>query len=108
MTAWTWRLWAVVALAFAAGLPLILWNSANNWIELERQFGRISIGEIDPLRPGLFLLTIAQLFSPLLALFTLRGLARPVLPIRGLIVATYAPAVAYFLWHWVQYDVAAN
>ncbi len=104
----TWRPWAAVVVAIAAVLPLILWNAANGWVGLERQFGRIDGGEVDPLRPGLFLLTAALVFSPVLAWFALRGLARPAPPIRGLLAATSAVAVGYFLWHSVQNNVAAH
>ncbi len=96
--------WLAILTAFLVIAPLVMWNAANDWVGLERQFGRISAATFDALLPVQFLLITAVVFSPVMTFFAIKGAIKT----PGLLGWTSLPVLAYLLWHSTQHDVAAN
>jgi 4-amino-4-deoxy-L-arabinose transferase-like glycosyltransferase len=84
--------------------PLIWWNYNNNWLGLERQFGRIGGGVFDAAGVLEFAATTVLLLSPLIFWFVLRGAWQG----RNALLWLSAPLLLYMLRHSFTASVPGN
>lgn len=115
LSPWPWAGGLVAVLTF---LPVLLWNSAHDWISFEKQFGRIAA---KTLQPGYILEFVGAqlgLLNPLIAVFAglglwlgLRALVRRKAADDGamlLLVLFCVPLIAYMFVHSLHARVQGN
>ena len=102
---------ALVALAVFS--PFLLWNARHDWATFARQFGRVPPHGFAPRYLPEFLGSQIGLMNPLIAVAAALGSARwtsnePDREARSLLLATIAPAAAYFCVHALHDRVQGN
>ena len=110
--------WAGLALAAAIVSPFLLWNAGHGWATFAKQGGRAAASGLTPYFAAEFIVSQALLinplvFAPLVAAIASVSWRTPVAPgsadeARRLLVATIAPAAAYFLLHSLHDRVQGN
>jgi hypothetical protein len=100
--------WAAAALALVVVSPFLWWNATHGWATLVKQGGRVAAHGFAPRYLGEFLGAQLLLFNPI-TVFAVAGRVRgaPSAPTR-LLLATVAPALAYFLIHALHDRVQGN
>jgi 4-amino-4-deoxy-L-arabinose transferase-like glycosyltransferase len=104
--------WAGGAIAAAVVAPLLVWNEAHQWVTFTKQFGRLSVAELQPIHLPEFIGTQFGLLNPLLAI--LAGVAAAVAfrhrasdrgrAIGSLLIVT-TPLLAYMTFHSIHGQV---
>lgn len=93
-----WQVWAGALAGLAVLVPFALWNRAEDWVGLERQFGRIGAEPVfSPGDMALFWVSLVLYVTPLLVWLVLRALMRGQVP--GLLIWLVAPAILYLAYH---------
>ncbi len=108
--------WIAAPLALALASPFLIWNAEHGFATFFKQGARIAPGAFAPRYLLEFCGSQLALFNPLTAVLALGSLAgRPRSQARAsldeatrLLVATIAPALAYFLLHALHDRVQAN
>ena len=110
--------WAALALAAAIFSPFVLWNAEHGWATFVKQGGRAAASGFTPFFVVEFvvaqiLLMNPLVFAPLVAAIAAVSWRKPIAPgsadeARRLLVATIAPAAAYFLLHSLHDRVQGN
>jgi 4-amino-4-deoxy-L-arabinose transferase-like glycosyltransferase len=102
--------WGAAALALAVLSPFLIWNATHGLATFLKQGGRLHARAFAPHYLVEFLATQLLLFNPLsagAALYGARWRAAPCEPVR-LLLASLAPALAYFALHALHDRVQGN
>jgi 4-amino-4-deoxy-L-arabinose transferase-like glycosyltransferase len=98
--------------ALAVFLPFLVWNARHDWATFAKQFGRLPPHGFAPRYLLEFLGSQIGLMNPLIAVAAAPGAARtsaePDREARRLLLATIAPAAAYFFVHALHDRVQGN
>jgi len=99
--------------ALAVFSPFLLWNARHDWATFAKQFGRVPPHGFAPRYLLEFLGSQIGLMNPLIAVAAVLGVARwtpaePDREARRLLLATVAPAAAYFFVHALHDRVQGN
>src|SRR5271156_5982491 len=99
--------------ALAVFSPFLVWNAEHGWATFTKQFGRVPPHGFAPRYLLEFLGSQIGLMNPLIAVAAALGSARrtstqPDREARGLLLATVAPAAAYFFVHALHDRVQGN
>ncbi|MBZ0128177.1 MAG: glycosyltransferase family 39 protein [Rhodobacteraceae bacterium] len=93
-----WQVWAGALAGLAVLVPFALWNRAEGWIGLERQFGRIGAEPVfSAADMAMFWLSLILYVTPLLVWLALKALASGRVP--PLLIWLTAPAFLYLASH---------
>lgn len=93
-----WQVWAGAVTGLGVLVPFVIWNRQNDWIGLERQFGRIAdVQAFSALQYGAFWLSVIVLITPLVFWLVLRSLRDSRVP--GVLIWTIAPVFLYLTYH---------
>ncbi len=101
------HVWIAGLIAVLMMVPFIWWNYENNWIGLERQFGRIGGSGLHLGKVGEYLVGVIVLVTPFILWSAAKGIVRrdarlTLLRWLGL------PLVVYLLYHSLGSHVAGN
>ena len=103
--------WIAAALALAVLSPFLIWNATHGFATFLKQGGRLQARAFAPHYLAEFLATQLLLFNPLTAAAASYGAwrlrANPSEPVR-LLLASLAPALAYFALHALHDRVQGN
>lgn len=100
-------IWAGAAVSLAVLAPFLWWNLTHDWLGLERQFSRITVGKYGLDTLVAFVVSTTVLFSPIGIWIAFRGVGTR-WPGHGLLLWSTAPIFLYLLWHSLQHRVEAN
>jgi len=92
-----WQVWLGAIIGAAVLVPLALWNFENNFVGLERQFGRIE--EVSEFSAGhfvAFLLSVIFLITPLLFWLVFRAFRQT--PTPKIFIWLIAPIFLFLTW----------
>ena len=111
------RLWAAVAICVAVVGPWLWWNWQTGGLGFQRQFGRVVKGGFAPHWMLDYALALVATVSPVLFVWTLRGMARVTRQAddgraadgrAGVLMWLACPLLAYFTVHSTHAQVQAN
>lgn len=100
-------IWVGVAIGLIILLPLIYWNYENDWIGLEKQFGRLLNKTVGLYFLFEFLLSLVIFTTPLVFIFAILGFFKKY-EFRSLVLWTHLPIFLYFLNHSLTERIQGN
>jgi len=100
-------IWVGVGIGLIILLPSIYWNYENDWIGLEKQFGRLLNKTVGLYFLFEFLLSIVIFTTPLAFIFSILGFFKK-FEFRSLVLWTHLPIFLYFLNHSLTERIQGN